>query len=71
MILSTGGVCAVTGWGSVHGCRGACVVVGGYVWLLGGMRGCQGACVVAGGVSGGGCAWLPGGHAWDTMRYGQ
>ena len=50
--------------------RGACVV-GGHVWLPGGMHGYWGACVVVGGVHGcwGGVwllgdAWLPGGHAW-------
>ena len=59
-MVAWGGGCA---WlpGGVHGCWGACMVVGGHVWLLGGMHGCwgdmygfqagmygcQGACVVA------------------------
>ena len=44
----------------------------------GGMRGCSGGCMVAPGWGGmgvwllrGGCAWLLGGHAWDTTRYGD
>ena len=59
-----GGACVVAGgWGVT------CVVaLGGRVWLL------WGACVVApGGVHAWsrGHAWLlPGGHAWDKMRYG-
>ena len=49
------------------------VAPGGHVWLLPG-RACVvapgGACVVA---PGRGHAWLlpGGGHAWDTMRYGD
>ena len=52
----SGGACMVAPRG-VHGCSG------GHAWFLwGGIRGC----------SGGGHAWLlPGGHAWDTMRYGD
>ena len=51
----------------MHGCRGVACMVGGHVWLLGGiiavegrwgcgMRGCRVACMVAGGH-----AWLQGG----------
>ena len=65
VILSTGG------GGVVCGCRGACVVARGCMvarggaWLPGGMCGC-------GGVHGcGGACVVVGGHAWDTMRYGQ
>ena len=56
------GACVVAG--GVHGCQGACVVVGGHAWsrgvcvVVGGMHGCGEACMAAGG-----CAWLPGGHA--------
>ena len=52
--------------GPQQGSRGACVVAGGHVWLLGGMvaRGCMAAgghaCMVVGG-----CAWLRGcGGVW-------
>ena len=57
--------------GSMHGCQGACMVAGGH--------GCQGACMARGGgligkrgvcmAKGGMCG--KGGHAWDTMRYGD
>ena len=46
--------------GGMHGKAGACVVKGGHAWQKGGMHG-----------KGGGCAWQEGGHAWDTMRYGD
>ena len=51
-----GGACMVARGRGMHGCRGACMVAGGHVWLPGGMHGCQGsmcgcqgACMVAGG----------------------
>ena len=44
--------------GGVHGCRGACVVAGGHVWL-------QGVCMAAGGA-----CMVAGGHAW-LQRGGQ
>ena len=49
--------------GGVRGCSGGCMVAHrGHVWLLqGGMHGC----------SGGGHAWLLGGHVWDMTRYGD
>ena len=66
--------------GGVRGCRGACVVVGGHVWLpggacmaaggghvwfLGGICGCQGACMVGGAcMVAGGACVVAGGPAW-------
>ena len=59
--------------GGMHGCSGghAWLLPGGHVWLLlGGMHGCSwGACMVA--PVGGECVVALGGHAWDTMRYGN
>ena len=58
--------------GGMHGCWGACVVVGaclvgggmhgcrGCAWLQGGMHGCWGACMVGGCAWLWGCVWLPG-----------
>ena len=78
-----GGVVGVRGCGGHVWLWGACMVVGsihgcgGYAWL-------QGVCGYRGHAWCGGCAWLWGGmcgcrghaslwggHAWDTMRYGQ
>ena len=65
------GVCDSVHRGAcMRGCRGACMVAGGCVWLLPGgrgMHGCSGGCVVApGGMRG--CSWgvhrCYGGHAW-------
>ena len=51
--------------GGIHGCQGACVVVGGHAWLLGGMHGW-------GGMHGcGRCAWLLGGmYGWQGGMHG-
>ena len=59
--LPGGGACMVVG--GMCGCRGACMVARGHVWLLGGMHGCQGVCMVAGRVCvvAGEHVWLPGG----------
>ena len=58
-----GGMCCSSGGACVVPRGGACVVaLGGHAWLLWGVCGC----------SQGGHAWLlPGGHAWDMMRYGD
>ena len=55
------GVCVVAG--DVHGCGGACMVVGGgHAWLQRGMHGCGGHAWLRGCMCGcGGCAVLPGG----------
>ena len=65
--------------GGVHGCY-AWLLLGGGLWLLGGcmvapgggggMHGCSsgGKCMVAPRAV---CVVAPGGHAWDTMRYGD
>ena len=64
--------------GGMYGCRGACMVVGGHAWLLGGMHGCCGGgvhgcwghvwlwgmCMVVGGVWLQGACIVAGGHAW-------
>ena len=44
-------------WGACMVARGACMVVKGHVWLLGGMHGFQGVYLWGG-------AWLWGGHVW-------
>ena len=72
---SWGGVWLLRGWGAcVVAPIGACVVApGGHAWLLpGGLHGCfQGVygCSCWGGMHG--YSWGEGGHAWDTIRYGD
>ena len=67
---SKGEACVVALKG-MQGCSGGCVVALGACMVApgGSVCGCsQGACMVALG----GCTWfLQGGHAWDTMRYGD
>ena len=85
-VVAPGGACMVTPRGGMHGCsrghawllqgacvaaQGACVAaLGGHAWLLPG-----GACMVAPGghvwLLWGGMCGCSGGHAWDTMRYGD
>ena len=54
-VVAQAGACVVAPGGCAWLLWGACVVARGRAWLL------QGACMVARG----------GGHAWDTMRYGD